>query len=254
MASSSGIELQEIPPQTITATTTTTTTAQPACPQAITTTATATTTTATATATEPPNRRRWRLHNVIIIAVASIFLLCVGALLIIHLVVDVGGMKASVLDVQDLNVKHTILTNTSVVFEANATLGVKFKTTGNVKPTPVLAVFNLTMVAFNRSIISTFANASYSISEKIEQVLVVHFEPHVNHLPEEEVWVLDRWLTREEPYMLLTVDFRWKLKNEEILVIPPSPRHAYFRCAVPYAPTRGVAREFYPRRCKRVTE
>ncbi|GJV53990.1 hypothetical protein Tco_1449731, partial [Tanacetum coccineum] len=84
------------------------------------------------------------------------------------------------------------------------------------------------MVAFNRCTISTFSNATYSVFGKIKQVLVVHCEPHVNQLPKEKAWVLDQWLAEKYPQILLTVYFHWKLKDEELLVIPPSPRHADF--------------------------
>lgn len=246
--------MQPYHPQTTT--TTTTATATITEPRQHTTT---TTTTTTATNTEAhqqttaTNRGIWTLKNVIILAICVIFLLFVAALLIIHLIMDVGTMKVSQLDVQDMYVKHRTLTKTSVALEANATLGYKFKTTGDVNPTPGLALFNLTMVTVGNYTVSTFGNASYSISEKREQLLVVHFKPHVNQLPEEEVWVLDRWMAEEYPQMILTVYFHWKLKHEEAMVIPPSPRHADFICSVPYARNRAIARKFYPLRCKRVS-
>ncbi|PWA75873.1 hypothetical protein CTI12_AA238810 [Artemisia annua] len=167
---------------------------------------------------------------------------------------DVGTMKVSELDVHDMYVKHKIVTNISVTLGANATLGFKFKTTGDVSPTPGLSFFNLTMVTFNNSTISTFGNATYSISEKKGQLLVIHFELHVNQLPEEEVWVLDRWMKEEDPYMLMTVDFHWKLKNEKALVIPTPSRHADFICSVPYARNRAIARQVVPLKCERVTK
>nr|GEU56553.1 hypothetical protein [Tanacetum cinerariifolium] len=119
-----------------------------------------------------------------------------------------------VLDVHDMYIKYIIVTNISVALEANATLGVKFKTTRDVNLTPGLAFFNLTIVTFVNSIISTFINPTYYISEKKEQIFMIHFKPREHQLQEEEVW-------------------------------------ADFSCSVPDARTHVIVRQVYPLKCKR---
>nr|GEU72185.1 hypothetical protein [Tanacetum cinerariifolium] len=110
-------------------------------------------------------------------------------------------------------VKFTRINNTTVLFEANSTILVSSRVTGDIEP---------------------FRN------EKEELPIMLKFNGHQTYLREELLWLFEKRLNDTEVWLELNGDFISHIKKRMFLVIDNIPMHMKFTCYIPYKALRCV--------------
>ena len=101
---------------------------------------------------------------------------------------------------------------------ANSTLKTRFQITGNVKPSPIIATYNLSDVALEGHPISAFGRSTFLKSEIDGTSVSVMFDPFETIVTQEELLVFKQMIA-EQLISLLKLDIDYsKLKKGKFFI------------------------------------
>ena len=196
----------------------------------------------------PPPRFRCTTGNLLLIIFSTVFFVLLIYQLAVHFATDVGGMKVCQVDAENLYVEYKFINSTAIKMSANSTVKTRFHITGNVKPSPVIATYNLTAVAIEGHPISTFGRSRYSISETDGKSVSVVFDPFETILPMEELSLFKQILVEHRiSWLFLYIDYSWDMRDKDIYLFPPPIAHSQYTCRLFYVTDQKNVS--YPMRC-----